>query len=245
MKRCLASALLLVLALSVFAHAQDDANPLASQGPEMESMPPAIGRGAGPGGGGGVAGTVTEVAPDRFTIRTFRGETYTIHYSANTRIVKQQPGQRGASRMGGNPPQPIQAGAIQVGDRIAAMGAIDTGAKSVGAVGVVLLDPERARQMEKLEAGYGKTWLMGRVTAIEGTRLTLLGSLDRQTHTLVADENTRFRKRRVSISLADIGIGDVLRAEGAVQKGVFTATSVNVMPAPGTLARVPRNAPPQ
>jgi hypothetical protein len=42
--------------------------------------------------GRGVLGTVTEVAADHYTIKTDAGLTYTIHYSANTRIVKQPPG---------------------------------------------------------------------------------------------------------------------------------------------------------
>ena len=55
---------------------------------------PGAGRGEGRGrgwGGGmmgrGVAGTVSEVAADHYTIKTLTGETYTIHYSANTRVV--------------------------------------------------------------------------------------------------------------------------------------------------------------
>src|SRR5271168_728011 len=53
------------------------------------------GRGMGgfPGGGRGILGSVTEVAADHYTIKTDNGETYTVHFSANTRIVKQAPGQ--------------------------------------------------------------------------------------------------------------------------------------------------------
>jgi hypothetical protein len=43
----------------------------------------------GMSGGGGITGTVTEVAADHYIIKTDGGETYTIHFSANTRIMKQ------------------------------------------------------------------------------------------------------------------------------------------------------------
>jgi len=61
--------------------------------------------------GDGITGTVTEVAPtlhhqDRW------GETYTIHFSANTRIMKQTARQRGEG--GGNPPQTLKSTDIKV-----------------------------------------------------------------------------------------------------------------------------------
>ena len=58
------------------------------------------------------------------------------------------------------------------------------------------------------------------------------GGPDNATHTFVADENTTFRKRREPITLADIQVGDMVRAEGAVKDGAFLATSVAVMGQP-------------
>ncbi len=104
------------------------------------------GRGRGWGGGmtgRGVAGTVSEVAADHYTIKTLTGETYTIHYSANTRVVM-QPAQRSAEAMR-VPPQEIKPTEIRVGDVIMANGDVDAAAKSVGALAVVKIDPERAR----------------------------------------------------------------------------------------------------
>ena len=40
-------------------------------------------------GGQGVVGKVTEVGPDHYTIKNQKGEIYTVHYSANTHMVKQ------------------------------------------------------------------------------------------------------------------------------------------------------------
>jgi hypothetical protein len=213
--------------------------------------------GMGPGGmgmmGRGLAGTVTEAAADHFTVKTFQGETYTIQFGGNTRFVKMPAGMRrgegegsgpgndaaggegggqgwGQGRgNGGNPPQEIKATDIKVGDVIEARGEVDATAKSVGATSVALVDPERAKQMEEMEANFGKTWLMGKVTAIDGVKVTLTGALDNAPHSFVADENTTFRRRRDPITLADIQVGDTVRADGAVKDGVFTATSVGDM----------------
>jgi hypothetical protein len=208
------------------------------------------------GGGRGMLGTVTEIAADHYTIKTDAGETYTIHYSANTRIVKQsvqagggqngqggQGGQYGGGR--GNPPQAIKPTDIKVGDAVAALGEVDAAAKSVGAVVVMQLDPERAKQLREMQASYGKTWLMGKITAVDGVKVTILGSLDRAAHAFVADENTTFRKRRDPITLADLQVGDTVRVEGAVKDGAFLATTVSAMGAQGPPPTVPRSAPQQ
>jgi hypothetical protein len=133
------------------------------------------------------------------------------------------------SGYGGNPPQEIKATDIKVGDVIEARGTVDATAKSVGATTVALVDPERAQQMQTMEENFGKTWLMGKVTAIDGVKVTLTGALDNAPHSFVADENTTFRRRRDPITLADIQVGDTVRVEGAVKDGVFTAASVGDM----------------
>jgi hypothetical protein len=219
--------------------------------------------------GRGVAGTVTEAAADHFSVKSFLGDTYTIQFSPSTRFIKMPAGMRrgegegggqgagegggqgngqGQGRgmgYGGNPPQEIKATDIKVGDVIEARGDVDATAKSVGATTVALVDPERAQQMEAMAASYGKTWLMGKVTAIDGVKVTLTGALDNAPHTFVADENTSFRRRRDPITLADIQVGDTVRVEGAVKDGVFTATGVGDMGAmQGDSQRGPRNGGP-
>lgn len=258
------------------------------------------GYGGGMGGGAGMMGrglmgTVTEVAADHYTIKTEAGGNYVVHFTADTRIVKQMAGtgggagngtgdgqnggqDSGSGRVagggqgsgggpgsgqgggsgrgygGGNPPQPIKPTDIKVGDAISVMGDVDATAKSVAANRIALLDPAVVQQIRAMEANFGKTWLMGKVTAIDGTKITLTGSLDNAPHSVVADENTAFRKRRDPITLADIQVGDTVRADGAVKDGVFTATNVNVfggsggetpsVPRTGT-PQAPQSAPPQ
>ncbi len=258
------------IGLSAAAFAQDANTPAPASGPPAAQSQGGGQRGGGRGGWGGgmgmgrgLMGTVTEVAADHYTIKTETGETYTVHTSANTRILKQPPRPRGEGAEGGgsergsgggggwgggggnNPPTPLKSTDIKVGDAIAAMGEVDATAKSVGATVVMQIDPERAKQMREMQANYGKTWLMGKVTAIDGVKVTLMGAVDNTPHAFVADENTTFRKRRDPITLADIQVGDTVRAEGALKDGTFVATAVSAMgPPPGGPAGGPGNGPP-
>ena len=264
MKARLLSAIAFGLTLCVAAISQDapTASPASQTFGSGGSQGQRGGRVGGWGGGGGMFGggrglngTVTQVAADHYTIKTDAGETYTVHFSANTRIVKQAAGRGsgggqsqsggGESGGGGNPPQPIKSTDIKVGDAIVAGGEVDATAKSVGAVFVMQVDPERAKQMREMQANYGKTWFMGKVTAIDGVKVTLMGSIDNSAHAFVADENTTFRKHREPITLADIEVGDMVRVEGAVKDGIFLAATVSAMsPPPEGSTAVPRNSSP-
>jgi hypothetical protein len=239
------SFLLLLGAASCVALARDtnvpqDPSQNPGQAPQGRSSGQRGNRGGWGGGamlGRGVLGTVTEITPEHFTVKTENGDLYTIHYSVNTRIMKgggggQRRGQGGDNEPPANPPTPIKATDIKVGDAIGASGEMDANAKSVGAVVIMQIDPERAKQMREMQANYGKTWLMGKVTSINDVKVTLQGGPDNATHTFVADENTTFRKRRDPITLGDIQVGDMVRTEGSIKNGAFLATSVAVMGAP-------------
>jgi hypothetical protein len=263
MKFRLLSAIVLGLVLGASAWAQDaNSAPPAGQDSGMGAGGGYAQRGGrggfgGMGAGRGVVGAVTDVAADHYTIKAFTGETYTVHFSANTRIFKQQAGMRGQGGgygqgqgmgrgMGGNPPEQIKPTDIKVGDAIEVRGEIDASTNSVGAVAIVQLDPQRAQQMRDLQASFGKTWLMGKVTSIDGVKVTLTGP-DNASYTFVANEDTDFHKRQDPIALTDIQVGDMVRVEGALKNGDFTAATVNVMGGmmPGGTPRVPRNSPPQ
>lgn len=209
--------------------------------------------------GGGLMGTVTATAADQYTIKTDAGDVYTVHFSTETRIFKMPAfmrreggqgngggqGNAGGRGMGGNPPQQLKTTDIKVGDVIQVRGRIDEAAKSVPAMAIVQLDPDRVAQIREMNANFGKTWLMGKVTAIDGVKVTLTGTLDNAPHSFVADENTTFRQRRDPITLADIKVGDMVRADGAVKDGVFSATAVMSMGAPpASMQRMPSSGPP-
>ena len=270
MKARFFSAIVFGVALAAAASAQDASTTPPAGQPPAPAQVPGGGQGqhwrAGSGGvwagtgmgGRGATGTVTEVGADHYTIKTDAGETYIVHFSVNTRIMKQmaemhergergQGGQGREGRAGGNPPETLKPTDIKVGDSIAVLGEVDPAAKTVGAVVVLQIDPERAQQMRDKQANYGTTWLMGKVTAIDGVKVTIMGAMDNAAHTIQADENTTFRKRHEPITLADIQVGDTIRVEGAVKDGSFLATAVNAMGAPGPPPTVPRDTatPPQ
>lgn len=233
------------LGLAAFTYGQDTNS---SQQPPQPAQGRAFGQRGGRGGmmGRGVMGTVTEIAPDHFTVKTESGELYTIHYGVNTRIMKGGGGRRRSETTNQPPmypPEPIKAGDIKVGDAIAATGEMDANAKSVGAVAIFQIDPERAKQIREMQANYGRTWLMGRVTVVSEVKVTIEGGPDNTAHTFVADENTTFRKRREPITLADIRPGDLVRVEGSIKNGEFLATTVAVMGPPPSRTNGP--APPQ
>lgn len=229
------TAIVFVLSFCAGAFAQDSSPaPASGQNPTQGPGGGRQGRRGGWGAmgeGRGVMGTVTEAAADHYTVKTESGEIYTVHFSVNTRIVKaaERPRGQGQGEAGGTPPQAIKPSDIKVGDAITAGGEVDPAAKSVGAVFIALIDPERAKQMREMEANFGKTWLMGKVTAMDGVKVTVQGGPGNAAHSFVADENTTFRKRREPITLGDVQVGDSVRVEGAVKDGTFVATAVVVM----------------
>ncbi len=265
MKVCPLAAFVFAFALTAAACAQDTGSAPAA-GPSAGNRPGGYGERGGRGYvagmiGRGLMGTVTEATTDHYTIKTDQSDVYTVHLTSDTHIFKRQArmrgsgggqgegGEQGARRMGagnGTPPEEIKPSDIKVGDVISVMGDTDAATKTVAARFVALMDPQTVEQIHQMEANFGKTWLMGKVTAIDGTKIILTGALDNAPHTIVADENTEFRERREPVTLADIHVGDTVRVEGALKDGVFTAASVNVA---GTMGgetpAVPRNSPPQ
>jgi preprotein translocase subunit YajC len=250
MKFRLLPVIAVAFALTMAASAQDA--PVTSPTPQTQTQGQRGGHGgrggwgeAGMGGGDGIAGVVTQIAADHYIIKTDAGETYTIHFSVNTRILKQMIRQRGEGGEGGIPPQAIKPADIKVGDALGALGEVDAAAKSVGAAVILQIAPERARQMREMQASYGKTMLMGKVTAIDETKVTILGAFDNAAHDFVADENTTFRKHREPITLADVHVGDVVHVDGAVKNGMFVATVVSLMGMrPGAAPTLPRDSAP-
>ncbi len=172
------------------------------------------GRMGGFGAGGRTVGTVTEMASDHLTVKTETGETYKVLIGGNTRFMKDR--------------QPSQASDLKVGDVVMAMGKPDESAKTIGAALVAILNPEQVKQIRDMQASYGKTWLAGKVTAIDDTRITITGR-ENTTYNLVVDENTSFKKRRDSITLADVKVGDMVNAKGAQKNGAFAVTELSVM----------------
>jgi hypothetical protein len=141
------------------------------------------GRGAGRGEGGAafaggqmVRGTVTAAAADHLTVKTDAGEVYQVAVSANTRIMKER--------------QPIKLTDVKVGDGAGAMGPLDAPTKTVHALFVTVMDAE---QVKKLREGLGKVYIVGKVTAIDDVKLTVLRN-DGVSQVIEVDEGTSFKR---------------------------------------------------
>lgn len=141
------------------------------------------GRGAGRGEGGAafaggqmVRGTVTAAAADHLTVKTDAGEVYQVAVSANTRIMKDR--------------QPIKLTDVKVGDGAGAMGPLDAPTKTVHALFVTVMDAE---QVKKLREGLGKVYIVGKVTAIDDVKLTVLRN-DGVSQVIEVDEGTSFKR---------------------------------------------------
>jgi outer membrane lipoprotein SlyB len=188
-----------------------------------------------------VRGTVTATAADHLTLKTEDGDTYQVVVTPNTRLMKDR--------------QPVKFADVHVGDGVGAMGVIDAPTKTVHAAAMFAVD---AAQIEKAKADMGKTYISGKVAAIDDVNLTIQRR-DGVTQKIMVDESTSFRKgsRRMgmamrgdvmpmdggerqgqgspapaeSITLADVKVGDTVFGKGALKSGVFVPSELVVIDA--------------
>ena len=125
----------------------------------MRRRGPAARGGAGNRRGRGVQGTVTGVSGSSVMLKTAQGEAWTIISTDNTRVVRDF--------------QPSTLGGVQAGDVVSAMGVADAEKHEVHAM--VVMDVSAA-QAAKAKANMGKTYITGRITAINDTQLTVMRS---------------------------------------------------------------------
>lgn len=160
-------------------------------------------------------GTVVSAAPTgkndgSFAVKTDSDQPWKVLYGVNTRLMKGR--------------DAIRASEIQTGDMIFAAGNVDAKKKTVGAAILIDIPSEEVR---KAREGLGKTWTAGKITAITGTKIETQ-RLDGVEQKIAVDENTSFREKRDSVTLADLRPGEGFRAEGHVMNGTFTATTLTV-----------------
>ena len=164
-----------------------------------------------------VRGTITAVAPDKLTVKTEEGDTYQVVLSANTRLTKDR--------------QPVKTTDIQVGDGVGAMGELDQPTKTVHALFVGVVDAE---QVKKARENMGKTYITGKVTAIDldGLKITVERP-DNVSQVIGVDEQTSFKRggRGVAMVASGAGMmdmgGGLGRGTGAGAGGPGAASSTN------------------
>jgi hypothetical protein len=175
-----------VIALPVMVLAQD-----GQDGPRQG--------GAAFAGGQMVRGTVTAATADNLTVKTDAGETYQVAVSANTRMNKDR--------------QPVKVADIKVGDGVGAMGVLDPATKTVHAVFVTVIDAE---QVKKARENMGKTYITGKVTAIDvdALKLTVMRP-DNVSQVIGVDEQTSFKRGGRNMAALASGAGVIDTGSGA------------------------------
>jgi hypothetical protein len=187
-----------------------------------------------------VNGEVTAVNGSTLTIKNEDGVIYQVTVTDNTRIMKG----RGET---------VKAADLKVGDGLVAMGNLDAPNKTLHAAMVMATD---AATLKALKDNLGKTYITGKVTAIDvdNAKLTIERP-DKVSQTIGFDETTSFKRGRgmvgaglfepgagrpattpapaaanadESITLADIKVGDTVNGQGSVKNGVFVPAQLMV-----------------
>jgi hypothetical protein len=159
--------------------------------------------GASFAGGQMVRGTVTAATADQLTVKTDAGETYQVVLSANTRLTKDR--------------QPVKIADIKVGDGVGAMGVLDPATKSVHAVFVGVVDAE---QVKKARENMGKTYITGKVTAIDMDALKVtVQRPDGVSQIIVVDEQTSFKRGGRGMAALASGAGVIDAGPGGGRGG--------------------------
>ena len=179
-------------------------------------------------GGEGVMGKVTAVAKASISVAPAKGgDAVVVKIGDNTRIFKDR--------------QPIKLSEIKVDDMVFARGQLS--GNTLQAVMLGVMNPEMVQRMQQGGMGFGfgggtatkvnpedwgKTFIAGRVKAINETTLIIARPDNQQTLNIEVDENTSFKKGRESITLADIKADDFVSGQGEVKNGVFVAKELRV-----------------
>ena len=146
-------------------------------------------RGEGRRNGRMVRGSVINSAgANSVMIKTDAGEVWSVQTTENTRVVKDQ--------------QPFRLAEVKAGDEVMAFGLPDAPAHQLHAMMVGVVD---AAVAAKARADLGKTYILGRITAINDTQLTVMRP-DNTSQTITVDETTSFH-RGGRMNLQGLGLG--------------------------------------
>jgi Domain of unknown function (DUF5666) len=165
--------------------------------------------------GMGTGGTITAVSGNSITIQTREGQTAQVSVDENTQYRKGR--------------EDAKLSDLKVGDRIFVRGEQKDGvwqaqmvvARPAGGMG------GRGGPGGNFREGLGKQFIVGQITAINGTQLTIQRP-DGVSQNITVDENTSFRKDDESITLADFKVGDHVFGRGELKNDVFVPAQLNV-----------------
>jgi Domain of unknown function (DUF5666) len=204
--------LVLLTAFTTIAFGQQSPPPEGAP----ESGPGQAGHGQGRGGpegrrgqfaGQGTAGNITAIAGDTLTIKTLSG-TETVKVTGDTMFRRD----REASKLAD----------FKVGDTVFVMG------DKSGDTWTARMVASRTGGPTMNPDDLGKKFIIGEVTKIDGTKITIKRP-DKQEQTIEVDDDTSFRNsRRESVTLADVKVGDRVAGRGSVKDGTFVPSVLTV-----------------
>ena len=218
----LAIILLLATALATAAQAPESGPP-----PQRPGGP---GQGRGEGRTPGVGGSITAIADDALTLKTFDGRAITVKLNDKTRFRKDR--------------QDAKLGDFKVGDTVMVRGEA-TGEDTFVASGVMSRTGGGfTGSPQQLREALGKQIIIGEIKSIDGLKLTI-ARVDGETQTIAVDENTSFRKQGESVTLADLKPGDHVFGRGQLKDGVFVPAVLNGGQPGGRRGRPPQGPGPE
>jgi hypothetical protein len=209
-----------------------------------------------------LGGTVTTVTADQATIKTLANEPFTVVFAANTTFWKQV----GTSFR----TVPAKVTDIHVGNSINVTGHLDPDGVTKHAKIVMILNAETSQKL-LAHGGEGESQVSGKVTEIQGTRLTV-ARYDNLTQVIEVNPQTVFFKGSSpatitaqlfassgtvlqtgleTLTLADVKPGDIVYTAGALKfpatvplkDNIYVASKVAVVSIPKQV--VPEAAPKQ
>ncbi len=126
-----------------------------------------------------VTGVVTAVAPNAITVKGEDGTLYQVTTTDNTRLMKGQG-------------VPFKVTDLKAGDGVMAVGNMDAPNKTLHAAIVAATDAE---QVKKMRENLGKTYIAGRITAIDADNLKItVQRQDGVAQVIGLDESTSFKR---------------------------------------------------
>jgi len=162
------------------------------------------GRGGYGGFGGGqmgqpVQGIVTAATAGKLSLKTDAGDSYDITVTDTARVMKNG--------------QQIKLSDVKPGDSVTARGTVDAAKKTVQAMMVMDVD---AATLAKAKENMGKTYITGRITAIDADNLKLtIQRTDNVSQVIAVDEGTSFQRGTRGVA------ADVAAAGGMAMGGGF------------------------
>jgi len=229
MKRLQLSCLILVCSFAGTLSAAQEPQPTATagqtttqnQGTQKPGTQAAGGerqRPRGGEGGGGMmqllqnatTGTVQTLTADGMTVKKMDGTTLTVKTTKETMFRRER--------------QEAKLTDFKVGDVVMVAG--DPAGENTVAARFVVLRPNGPNAMNPED--LGKKFILGEVTKIEETKLTIKRP-DGVEQVIEVDDDTSFRNtKQESVTLADVKVGDHVMGRGALKNGTFVPATLMV-----------------